>query len=156
MENKKKINYYCLILYIFSILIAYFSSLQSGSASSSESSWITNLFLKVIESFNFLKIEIDYPTLHGIVRKLFGHFGWFFVMGILGFFTFLFLWDVKPKGLLISLAIGIFVAITAELLQFLAEDRSPMVGDMVINFSGYVTGSLLSLILYKQKKKQVN
>lgn len=155
MENKKKTNYCCLILYVFSILVAYFSSLQSGTISSSESSWITNLFLKAIESLKFLKIEIDYPTLHNIVRKLFGHFGWFFVMGILGFFTFLFSWDVKSKGLLISFMIGIFVAITAELLQFFAEDRGPMIGDIVINFSGYVTSSLLSSIVYKQKKKQV-
>lgn len=154
MENKKKINYIYLVLYVLSILIVYISSLQSGSVSSSESGWITNFLLKIITNLDFLKLDLDFETLHSIVRKLIGHFGWFFVVGIFGFLTFSPFLENKPKGLWISLSIGVVIAITSELLQFFAIERGPMESDMAINFSGYLTSTLLCFIIYKIKRNQ--
>ena len=152
MENKKKMNYIYLVLYLLSILVAYISSLQSGKISSSESGWITDFLFKMATDLDFLKLDLDYETLHGIVRKLFGHFGWFFVMGTFGFLTFSPFLEDRQKWLWISLTIGMVVAITSELMQFLAIERSPMGSDMAINFGGYLMSTLLCFLIYKIKR----
>jgi VanZ family protein len=152
MENKKKVNYIYLVLYLLSILVAYTSSLQSGKISSSESGWITDFLFKIVTDLDFLKLDLDYETLHGIVRKLFGHFGWFFVMGTFGFLTFSPFLEDRQKWLWISLTIGMVVAITSELMQFLAIERSPMGSDMAINFGGYLMSTLLCFLIYKIKR----
>ena len=152
MENKKKMNYIYLVLYLLSIIVDNISSLQSGKISSSESGWITDFLFKIVTDLDFLKLDLDYETLHGIVRKLFGHFGWFFVMGIFGFLTFSPFLEDRQKWLWISLTIGMVVAITSELMQFLAIERSPMGSDMAINFGGYLMSTLLCFLIYKIKR----
>ncbi|MDD3348259.1 MAG: VanZ family protein [Bacilli bacterium] len=155
MENKKKKNVLYLILYILSILVVYVSSLQSGDVSANESSWMTNFFFQLITSLDFLKIDIDYDVLHNLVRKVFGHYGWFFVIGVFGAATFISFMQPK-KRIWVSLAIGAFVAITAELMQFFAINRGPMASDMLINFSGYFTSTLLCFAILSIRNQQLS
>ena len=155
MKNKKKKNVLYLILYILSILVVYFSSLQSGHVSADESSWITNFFFQFITSLDCLKIDIDYDVLHSIVRKVLGHYGWFFVIGVFGALTFISFMNHK-KRVWITLVIGAFVAITAELMQFFAVNRGPMASDMLINFSGYFTSTLLCFTILKIQNNKLS
>lgn len=80
-----------------------------------------------------------------IIRKSIGHFGAFFVLGIMGTFGFLLRFD-KKKWLFsipLTLGLGLGVAALTEYIQTFVPGRYGCVEDVILDFEGYVTGFVL-------------
>ena len=159
MDNSKNnniIKYIFLSIYIILVGIFYFFTLKSGEQSSKESGFVTDVFLGILRFFTFNKVEFDYDTLHLITRKLVGHYGYNLIIGLFGYLTIYSFKGIGKNTLLISLIMGLFVAVSGELLQYIPANRGPNFIDMMINYGGEVSGILLVLliIIVINKKKQ--
>ena len=98
------------------------------------------------------------------IRKLFGHFGLFVVSGLLSSLAIYFAFNPQKWSkywllIVISLVFGLSMGITTELIQLNVPGRSGEFRDVLIDFSGYLLGFLiilliLFLIIRKQKKHQ--
>lgn len=93
--------------------------------------------------------DSNFDNFQLIVRKALGHFTIFFINGILGFLTFyLFLEDKTLWQIsVISLAIGLFIASVSEIIQHFIPGRAGAFTDVMINFSGYLSATLLLLLI---------
>ena len=103
-----------------------------------------------------------------IVRKAFGHFGLFMVSG---FFSSLALYlAISPFNkqkyyqiIIIALAFGLLMGLVTETIQLFVEGRSGEFTDVLIDFSGYLLGFLIILLILfliirhirKEEKKQL-
>lgn len=151
MLKKSKIKYIFLCLYVISILVFFYFTLQSGDASGEQSSIVTNTIIKLLKLLNN-NWEFEYQSTHNVVRKLVGHYGYSILLGFLGFLTVL---SFRGRGkitLIITLVLGLFLSASSELLQFLPSSRGPSLIDVIINFFGEETGILIGLILSSLKK----
>ena len=98
------------------------------------------------------------------IRKLFGHFGLFVISGLLSSLAIYFAFNPQKWSkywllIVISLVFGLSMGITTELIQLNVPGRSGKFRDVLIDFSGYLLGFLiilliLFLIIRKQKKHQ--
>ena len=87
-----------------------------------------------------------------IVRKAFGHFGLF---SISGFFTSLtvflvlypFKWSKYYMPIILSLEFGLLMGLITETIQLGVDGRSGELTDVLIDFSGYLLGFLLILLI---------
>ena len=161
MDKKKKIiKYIFLSLYIILVGVFYFFTLRSGNESTKDSSLVTDMFLAILNFFTAHKVEFDYEVVHHLTRKLVGHYGYNLLIGLV---CLIMMYNFKGIGkisLLISLALGLFVALSGELLQYIPASRGPSIVDAMINFAGEVSGILISflfiLIIQKKKKKEIS
>ena len=96
--------------------------------------------------------------LHASLRKVLGHFSLFLVDGVVGF---MFCMTIENKKLryILMFAFGVFFATIAEVLQLIPKGRVFALRDILINNSGYLVGTLLSLLVYsiinKIRKKEM-
>ena len=97
------------------------------------------------------------------IRKGIGHYGAFLVDGVFISLTLYFYCLIKEKTfyflqLVIVLPIGALLAILTESIQLIVPNRSGEVLDMLIDFSGYLTGFLVLIFIYYliDKKKHSN
>ena len=88
------------------------------------------------------------------IRKAFGHFGLFAASGLLSSLA-LFLslstysWCKHYMNVMFSLVFGLFMGILTEMIQLTVPGRSGEAVDVLIDFSGYLIGTLLlGLILF--------
>ena len=99
------------------------------------------------------------------IRKAFGHFGLFAVSGILSSLA-LYLslspyeWSKHYINVVFSLAFGLMMGIITETIQLAVPGRSGQVTDVLIDFSGYLLGTLILgliifLVLRKKNKNKV-
>lgn len=97
----------------------------------------------------------NFNDFQGLVRKALGHFSLFFINGIFGFLTFyLFLKEKRIRNTLIfSLTIGLFIAIVSEVIQLFIPLRAGSFVDVIIDFSGYLTATLIMLLIVYLVKK---
>ena len=157
MKNKAT-KYVFLSIYIVLIFVFFFFTLRSGEKSTKDSSITTNIVLGVLRFFTFKKVEFDYEIIHHITRKLVGHYGYNVIIGLFGFLTIFSFKGIGKYSLIISLALGLIIALSGELLQYIPANRGPSMVDALINFLGEVTGTLLIyvIVLYKNNKKSLN
>ena len=103
------------------------------------------------------------------IRKAFGHFGLFTISGMLTTLALFFAcspykWYRNYLLIIMSLGFGLLIGITTELIQLNVPGRSGEFLDVLIDFSGYLLGFLLILIIlflifkdkYKKQKQLVN
>ena len=99
------------------------------------------------------------------IRKAFGHFGLFAVSGVLSSLA-LYLslspyeWSKHYINVVFSLAFGLMMGIITETIQLAVPGRSGQVTDVLIDFSGYLLGTLILgliifLVLRKKNKNNV-
>ena len=99
------------------------------------------------------------------IRKAFGHFGLFAVSGVLSSLA-LYLslspyeWSKHYINVVFSLAFGLMMGIITETIQLAVPGRSGQVTDVLIDFSGYLLGTLILgliifLVLRKKNKNKV-
>ena len=98
------------------------------------------------------------------IRKAFGHFGLFAVSGILSSLAIFlvlhpFEWSKQYINVMFSLVFGLLMGIITETIQLAVPGRSGEITDVLIDFSGYLLGTLILgliifLVLKKKRKKE--
>ena len=83
-----------------------------------------------------------------IVRKLFGHFGAFVVLGALACVVYLSFISNYKISFPVLIGAGALTAIASELLQLIPEGRCCTLKDMGIDFSGYLLASAVGIGIY--------
>lgn len=105
----------------------------------------------------------NFTDFQAFVRKTIGHYLLFFMNGFFGFWTFYLFLDEKRRLLMTniySLAVGLFSAMLSEIIQYFVPERSGNFLDVLIDFSGYLTATLLLTLLivllaYFKKRKEI-
>ena len=98
--------------------------------------------------------DSNYGAFSTFVRKAFGHFGLFAVSGVLSSLAFYlslspYSWCKHFMNTMFSLVFGLFMGILTETIQLSVPGRSGEAIDVLIDFSGYLVGTLLlGLILF--------
>ena len=105
----------------------------------------------------------NHDSFASFIRKAFGHFGLFVVSGLLtplALYLSLspFSWAKHYINVMFSLAVGLFMGILTESIQLSVPGRSGEIKDVLIDFSGYLLGTLvigliLFLVIRKLRKK---
>ena len=145
-KNKKKILALLLALAILGTLAFIFSnSLKSSDDSSDQSSEITEAVKPIVDPSD----KIPFNLFEHHIRKL-AHFTEFCLLGF-ELFLLLSLFCDGYKGITLSKYIStvfltLVFALTDETIQILS-DRGSSVTDVWIDFSGALTGTLISLAL---------
>ena len=105
----------------------------------------------------------NHDSFASFIRKAFGHFGLFVVSGLLTSLALYlslspFSWAKHYINVMFSLAVGLFMGILTESIQLSVPGRSGEIKDVLIDFSGYLLGTLiigliLFLVIRKLRKK---
>ena len=105
----------------------------------------------------------NHDSFASFIRKAIGHFGLFVVSGLLtplALYLSLspFSWAKHYINVMFSLAVGLFMGILTESIQLTVPGRSGEIKDVLIDFSGYLLGTLiigliLFLVIRKLRKK---
>ena len=127
--------------------LIWVNSLLPGYLSSSQSGLIVNLIYPIFENF------ISLNTFSVIIRKL-AHFTQFMILAIV--FVNYYKSINKNKFYLITLIHGLMVAIIDESIQLFVPGRSGLITDVLIDFSGVITGLLIVYIITIIKLKHIN
>ena len=136
---KKAISW--ILLFFWLILIFTFSN-QTGSVS-------TGLSDQVL---SFLPKFIDSELLSFIVRKC-AHFFEYFILAILTLNVCKNYAAISKKQLIITILFCFLYAISDEFHQSFIPDRTPLVGDVLIDSCGVIVGIGVVIILLKIVKK---
>lgn len=134
---KKKI---IIILAILVNLFIWTNSLMPGSISSSQSGFIGNFLYPPFKNL------IEYDNFITIIRKM-AHFTEFMVLGFL--LTFVYRNKKLSKFDLIAMIHAFLVACIDEIIQLFIPGRAGMVGDVLIDSLGAITGVIIALIIIK-------
>ena len=109
--------------------------------------------------------EENYDSFATFIRKAFGHFGLFAASGVLSSLA-LYLslspyeWAKHYINVAFSLAFGLMMGIITETIQLAVPGRSGQITDVLIDFSGYLLGTLILgliifLVIRKRNKNKV-
>lgn len=84
------------------------------------------------------------------IRKSIGHYGAFLVLGIFSSFTWLLFLDKKKKVYPISINFvsGFLIAGLTEIIQIFAPNRFNSFKDVLIDYSGFLTSSVIIVIIF--------
>ena len=148
MTKKRKI-----LTVILSVLIAltlgfiWSNSLRTSGDSANQSQ----------ETYSWIRVVLDFifgegVITHAMFRKM-AHFGEFFILSLEINLLIITIKKYQIKRVWVQLLIGLAVAIVDELLQLLVG-RGAMVKDVLIDFGGVVSITLIILIIYLIVKKR--
>jgi len=119
-----------------------------GDISSLESGFVFNIINLVSKLFGINSSITEY-----FVRKM-AHFTEYAILGILLISTKLSYLPYITTDIFIVLFFGLLVPVTDETIQLFIEGRSGQVTDILIDFSGVISGIIVSIILYKMLKSK--
>jgi len=144
-----------IFLLILQMWIIFGFSNQDGETSGSISRQVTETITKNIDSIQNLPKdvkEIKLKKIEHIIRKL-AHFSIYTVIGFL-LMSLMRTYKIKQNNrIAISAIIGLLYAISDEIHQAFIPGRGPFVGDVLIDFSGVITGiCIVSGLVYIYKK----
>ncbi len=151
-----------LLTLIVNILIIVESFIGEAN-SASQSISFTESVIEIIETIN-PSIQVDHQELHAVIRKLVGHFLLFGLSGTLTSISLFFTYESKNNKrylLLISLVSGLLLATVSELIQYFVPGRYGLLTDILIDFAGFTTFTLICFGIYlivisSKKKKEQN
>lgn len=118
------------------------NSLKPASVSGPDSQGIAD----VINGF-FKNINIDIVLTNHILRKT-AHFAEFFLLGIITASTFRVFTKTPCKNIFTILFIGLATAVSDESIQLFIDGRGSQVSDILLDFTGALTGTLIALLFY--------
>jgi VanZ family protein len=110
----------------------------------------------------------NHDSFASFARKAFGHFGLFMVSGF--FSSLAFYLAISPFNkqkyyqiIIIALSFGLLMGLVTETIQLYVPGRSGEITDVLIDFSGYLLGFLIILLILfliirhirKEEKKQL-
>ena len=164
MKKNKLLFWIFLALTLAVDIFIIVNAFLNGEKSAAESN---NFAQTTADVINAVKPETitpqNFDSFAFSIRKLVGHFGIFVVSGIFGTCTFSFLFCglksyLKTIVSSSSLTHGLFVAFCSEIIQKFVSGRSGNFTDVLIDFSGYLLGFLLTfvvlLLVLRKKQKQ--
>lgn len=131
-SNFRKFFYLTLVVLIISFI--FYNSSQNGEQSSNTS----RIFLNFIN--NFLKSIGSNFTMEGFLLRKIAHFIEYFALGLSLMFTFEAFSGKTLKIIVLPLFICLLTAVLDEYTQLFSVGRSSEVRDILINFSGAITG----------------
>lgn len=144
--TKKHLRVLILILTILNILFIFTNSLMNSTTSSNSSTGIREMVNNILK-----KLHIPFSFTEHFVRKA-AHFTEFLTLGIL---MTLCIYLCNRQNIFIPLFAGLLTAVTDEFIQLFADGRAGQVADVVLDFSGFVTGVFfitLMIFIYRRKK----
>lgn len=145
---KTILPYIYLSLFILISTVIIVSASFSGEVSSEQSGTLLTVLVNVLNFFKINLSESALDVLHGIVRKLIGHFGIFFLDGIFAYLSSFYLLKYSNRTkLFMSLILGLFIAGLSEFIQLFAPERGPSLGDVMIDFLGFLVGVSLIILI---------
>lgn len=159
-SNKFK-NIYSIVvfvLYISSITVYIFLSYQSAKSSTELSKEVSSGVSNIGGAIIGTDVDNITPNINIFIRKLLGHFGYFFMIG---FISNLFYISFNKYKLwiryLIHFIIGIsFAFMTEFIFEKFALGRSPQIKDVLIDSIGFIFGSLVIIYLIYSSKYLLN
>ena len=141
MERSKKIKIIITsVLLAFTLGFIWINSCFPQKVSGEESGSIYALCLPVLD-FIFGKGVIT----HALFRKL-AHFSEFFLLGAEVNYLYFLVFGLKKEKLFERISIGLFVAVIDESIQILS-DRVAAVVDLLIDYSGYLTATIVFFLV---------
>lgn len=110
--------------------------------------------------------ENIFNEMNHVIRKLVGHFGLFLITGLSGIAGLYLIFENKINkkiGIISAVIYGIYglaLAIISELVQLTANNRGPGINDVLIDYSGYLAGMLIFILIvfvccFVKKKKSM-
>lgn len=131
------------ILSVLAVGFIFLHSIMDAETSSAESGWMRDILNSAFRAININIVLDDFA-----VRKL-AHFTEYAVMGALLSVTVFLYVSKRLKTFLLTLPIGLAVAVIDETIQMFSEGRSPQFTDVLIDFFGVLIAALIiQLILY--------
>lgn len=107
--------------------------------------------IKVITLENKQSTAYSNKQISKFVSKIMGHMGLFFIEGLLAIW-FIMNHKIQSFNKVLSLfayvSIGLFIGLLTEFIQIFLEGRNPSFKDVGIDFSGYLIGGLIMVIIY--------
>lgn len=149
VKNKYYINIVFVVLNILALIFIFSRSLATEEISKNESGAATGLL-------NFL---FPFDLSENFVRKL-AHFVEFAGLGVITALMVFSFYRKAFKGTFVMLFITLMSAVIDEYIQLDVQGRSGQVSDVVLDFSGSITGVIITSALLavavciRRKKKQ--
>lgn len=148
----QRIKYYlpravCIAATVAYLCFIFGNSLDNAEESSVKSGFVTKLMQKAADLFSS-----GYTVEEHVIRKL-GHFAEFAVLGALLMLCVRIYTKRYLQNIFIPLFGSLAAGVTDEMIQLTSSGRSSEVRDVVIDFSGAVTGIIicvLCIILYNR------
>ncbi len=157
------LKYLFLIIFISITIFIFVKAGASAEESTADSDQVTDIVVGTIDQIR--PGEESIVDIYGIdqvkqfIRKGIGHFGLFLVLGIFGVPTFILFIKKHYLAIIFELITGFMIAGISEMIQIFASNRGPSFKDVLLDFSGYLTSSILILgivlIIYIIRKKKV-
>ena len=169
MKKGSKLYWFITIIVIILAVAINGYIIMHSCLDAAESTKASSSVVEVAEDVvNTVRPETITPENHdsfaSFIRKAFGHFGLFAVSGLLTSLALYlslspFSWSKHYINVMFSLVVGLFMGIITEMIQLTVPGRSGQVTDVIIDFSGYLLGTLiigliLFLIIRKLRKKK--
>ena len=169
MKLSKKYLFFMILSIILAVAINGYIIMHScldAAESTKASSQVVEVVEEVVNTVRPDTITAEnHDSFATFIRKAFGHFGLFAVSGILSSLA-LYLslspyeWSKHYINVVFSLAFGLMMGIITETIQLAVPGRSGQVTDVLIDFSGYLLGTLILgliifLVLRKKNKNKV-
>lgn len=142
-----KRKYFWILIFLYIVFI-FSNSLTVGVKSSSISGGLTTYLLSLLHQIN---IQIEYDTFHHFIRKA-AHFSEYAGLGILVYI------GIQLEPLLKNKTINflLFWILTPsidETIQLFIPDRNGCITDVLLDMCGFITGAIISYIIYKVTHK---
>ncbi len=150
IRRNKLIKAILTTLTILFILFIWSRSLASGEESTAQSDSVLKFITDV---FNSININININSF--IIRKM-AHFLEFMVLGVLLTATVACYTDSFKNEIFKMLFILLAVPVSDETMQYISPDRGPQVSDVLLDFSGCITGWIVTILIITLIKKIKN
>ena len=161
MNRLRIVQIILLILYLGMLAFFTYECFQTGASASKQAGNFANAVAKVEEAITKKPVVIDnnYRTM---VSKLFGHYGYFCILGLVSILFYMTFTKLKVYiRFIIHLVVGISFAFLSEFIaEALTEGRNASINDVGIDTLGLITLSGLFIIIYyivyfvKKKKEK--
>lgn len=163
MRKKLYIAYQIFVGLIYIGLLAGFIylSLQTGDRSAQQSNQVASAVASVVGSATGKPVEVT-PSFRLSIRKWIGHFGYFAAIGLVSWMFYVSFRRVRySRRLLLHFLSGfLFAFFTEFVLQMTAEGRTSSMMDVLIDFGGFLTLSLVltvaDIVRRKKRPESVN
>lgn len=142
----KKIFY--LLITIFIILFIFYNSIQNGENSSETSTLVLNFINNMINVIG-LSFKLD----GYFIRKL-AHFVEFFAFGLFLMLSFKEFTNKTFSIISFPMFFALLVPVIDEFIQIYSPGRASSVKDVLLDFSGAITGIIIVCLCSKIKKRR--